>query len=338
MHMKKTIFTLLSFFLSFAAFSFSKEFKFTDYTLTAYYSREVQPGDAVFVRLIIDTKDKKLIKSLEESSGETAKLSIFRLNDDKTPAQKATAKSDFYGIERKAGKKMIHSVLLTGAAISTWAKSGDYSAEITYSAFGKSENTISLPFKIIEKEFVSETIPLNAKNTAIRTDTSPERKAQIESLNKILGTKNYDAVFETSRFEPPTQATRRTSFFGDRRVFAYSDGKSSTTLHYGIDYGVPTGTEIRSSGKGKVVMAEDRISTGWSVVVEHLPGLYSLYYHMSKLNVEVGQTVDRGELLGLSGATGLATGPHLHWEVRLNWEAVSPDFFVSDFTFEKESK
>ena len=78
-------------------------------------------------------------------------------------------------------------------------------------------------------------------------------------------------------------------------------------------------------------MAENRISTGWSVCIEHLPGLYSLYYHMSKLNVEVGQIVEKGKLLGLSGSTGLATGPHLHWEVRLNIEAVNPDFFTEDF-------
>ena len=84
-------------------------------------------------------------------------------------------------------------------------------------------------------------------------------------------------------------------------------------------------------------MAEDRISTGWSVCIEHLPGLYSIFYHMSELKGEKGQTVNTGDLIGLSGATGLATGPHLHWEVRLNWEAVSPDFFTTDFAFEKES-
>ena len=58
---------------------------------------------------------------------------------------------------------------------------------------------------------------------------------------------------------------------------------------------------------------------------------------MSELKVHVGQMINSGELIGLSGATGLATGPHLHWEIRLNWEAVSPDFFLTDFTFEKES-
>lgn len=79
-------------------------------------------------------------------------------------------------------------------------------------------------------------------------------------------------------------------------------------------------------------MAENRISTGWSVVIEHLPGLYSLYYHMSSLNVKENDYVKAGEKIGLSGSTGLATGPHLHWEVRLNMAAVKPEFFMQDFT------
>ena len=77
-------------------------------------------------------------------------------------------------------------------------------------------------------------------------------------------------------------------------------------------------------------MAENRISTGWSIVIEHLPGVYSLYYHMDSLTVEKGDMVKQGTLIGYSGATGLATGPHLHWEVRVNGNAVNPDFFVSD--------
>lgn len=72
--------------------------------------------------------------------------------------------------------------------------------------------------------------------------------------------------------------------------------------------------------------------TGWSVVIEHLPGLYSLYYHLKSLNVKENDYVKAGEKIGLSGSTGLATGPHLHWEVRLNMAALKPEFFMQDFT------
>jgi murein DD-endopeptidase MepM/ murein hydrolase activator NlpD len=90
---------------------------------------------------------------------------------------------------------------------------------------------------------------------------------------------------------------------------------------------------VFAAGAGRVALAENRISTGWSVVIEHLPGLYSLYYHMDSLAVKAGQMVKQGEEIGKSGATGLATGPHLHWEMRLNGSPVNPDMFLGDFSF-----
>ena len=143
-------------------------------------------------------------------------------------------------------------------------------------------------------------------------------------------------VYALGKMKVPTTSTRYTSYFGDRRTYAYTNGKSSTSIHHGNDYGVPTGTPINSCAAGRVVMAEDRISTGYSVVIEHLPGLYSLYYHLSELLVKEGDMIKQGELIGKSGATGLATGPHLHWEMRLNGASVRPEFFLSNFTFEQE--
>lgn len=314
------------------AFSESKRIEYEDFTFTAFYRQNLQPGDPVFLRLEFETYKKKFIKKFKANFIEAGNLEVYRLLDEGKLAEKATAKSKFYNIEKNVEKKHVKSVLLTAVPLSTWAKLGDYVAKIEFVAFER-RGVVEIPFKICEKEFISETIPLNASNTKIRTNTSSERMDQIKRLNAILDTKNYDAVYETSSFAPPTPATRRTSFFGDRRVFAYSNGKSSTSLHYGIDYGVPSGSEVRSCGRGRVVMAEDRITTGWSVCIEHLPGLYSLYYHMSQLDVQLGQMVEKGELLGLSGATGLATGPHLHWEIRLNMEAINPDFMTEDFAF-----
>jgi len=92
---------------------------------------------------------------------------------------------------------------------------------------------------------------------------------------------------------------------------------------------VPTGTEVRACAAGKVVLARNRIVTGNSVVIEHLPGLYSLYYHMDSINVPEGIIVEASYPLGMSGSTGLATGPHLHWEIRVSTESADPDAFLA---------
>jgi murein DD-endopeptidase MepM/ murein hydrolase activator NlpD len=73
-----------------------------------------------------------------------------------------------------------------------------------------------------------------------------------------------------------------------------------------------------------VALVVDRELTGITVVLEHAPGVYSVYFHLSRVMVEAGQTVDAGAVIALSGATGLVTGPHLHWEFRVDGVSVDP--------------
>jgi murein DD-endopeptidase MepM/ murein hydrolase activator NlpD len=135
-------------------------------------------------------------------------------------------------------------------------------------------------------------------------------------------------VFSIDAFVPPVTSTRRTSFYGDRRIYEYVNGRTDTTIHAGIDYGVPTGTRVMACAAGRVVLARERIVTGNTVVLEHLPGLYSLYYHMNSITVSENSIVEAGAILGESGSTGLATGPHLHWEIRVSTEYADPDAFL----------
>ncbi|WP_393075418.1 LysM peptidoglycan-binding domain-containing M23 family metallopeptidase [Streptomyces sp. LN704] len=90
----------------------------------------------------------------------------------------------------------------------------------------------------------------------------------------------------------------------------------SSGYHTGVDFVVPTGTTIRSVAAGTVVSAGWGGAYGNQVVVQHADGRYSQYAHMSALSVSAGQTVTAGQQLGLSGATGNVTGPHLHFEIR----------------------
>jgi len=185
-----------------------------------------------------------------------------------------------------------------------------------------------LPFAIDEREFRSETIPLNQANTDLRTVPDPQKTAESNQLWAIIS-RTGSEIYSTEPFLPPVTSTRRTSAYGSRRVYEYADGKTDTTIHAGVDCGVPTGTEVMACAAGKVVLARARIVTGNTVILEHLPGLYSLYYHMDNIAVNEGDLVGAGAFLGESGSTGLATGPHLHWEIRVSTENADPDAFLS---------
>jgi murein DD-endopeptidase MepM/ murein hydrolase activator NlpD len=185
-----------------------------------------------------------------------------------------------------------------------------------------------LPFTIGSREFRSETIPLNQENTDLRTVPDPQKTAESELLWAILS-RTGTGIYSGDQFVPPVSSTRRTSSYGSRRVYEYANGKSDTTIHAGVDYGVPTGTEVLACAAGKVVLARNRIVTGNTVILEHLPGLYSLYYHMDSIAVSEETVVEAKTILGESGSTGLATGPHLHWEIRVSGENADPDAFLS---------
>lgn len=310
---KKLIFSL---FLCLFAYSLltarNAHYSCDSYGLAITYTDEVSSGDAV----IFSMKVTERTKSLTTETG-TSSIKLIRNSTGKSPGDSplfvvSQSPLAFYG----------------SIPLSTYLEPGTFSLIVTYTVTDGTKMEFSLPVIVDEKEFYEEIIPLNSKNTAIKTDNSPERAAQIDKLNEILDTTNPDAVYLDGPFTFPVTSTRRTAFFGDRRTYKYSNGKKETSLHYGIDFGVPEGTEVSACGNGKVVLAEWRNSTGWSIVIEHMPGLYSLYYHLSKMLVSEGDMVTQGQKIALSGSTGLATGPHLHWEVRLFMNAINPDQLV----------
>ncbi len=298
----------------------SLNLKAKNYTATLKYNQTFYPGDPIAVRLTLQGKRK-----VKKFAGKSESVVYYT---SAAKPEKKIRKARMYFVPSKAGTDDLFVLLPS----STYLEAGEYLLNADFTAFCSEPESFCVKINCLPKDFVTETIALGPRNTKIKTDTSPERSDQIKRLNKILETTNSDSIYAFEAYTAPTPATRRTSFFADRRTFTYSTGGSTTNLHYGIDYGIKTGNEVRACGRGKVVMAEDRVSTGWSICIEHLPGLYSLYYHMSELKVNVGDMVEEQQLIGLSGATGLATGPHLHWEMRLYMEAVNPDYFVTDFT------
>jgi murein DD-endopeptidase MepM/ murein hydrolase activator NlpD len=94
--------------------------------------------------------------------------------------------------------------------------------------------------------------------------------------------------------------------------------------HAGADLRANTGTPIYAANRGRVVLAKDLFYSGNAVFIDHGLGLYSTYLHLSEIKVAPGTIVERGALIGLAGATGRVTGPHLHWGVRIIDARVDP--------------
>jgi murein DD-endopeptidase MepM/ murein hydrolase activator NlpD len=120
-------------------------------------------------------------------------------------------------------------------------------------------------------------------------------------------------------FLEPTKGTV-TGRFGSRRVI---NGQHKRP-HSGEDIAAPQGTPVLAINKGTVVATVDHFFSGKGVIIDHGVGLFSMYFHLSKIDVQPGQALNKGDALGKVGATGRATGPHLHWGIRLNGARVNP--------------
>jgi murein DD-endopeptidase MepM/ murein hydrolase activator NlpD len=321
MHLKRSLKKSVAFILLALSISFCsariRVSKGPEFYFMADYKEISAPGDIVYLSISIG----KLPDGTLKLPG-SPHMKLIRNSTGKSPGE-----TDLFLVKKDSG------VFYGAIPLSSWLEKGDFTLVYTYSDSNGATHSENYNITVNPKEFLNEDIPLNATNTAIRTDTSSTKAAQIDRLNEVLFTVNSNANYYEGLFIQPVDTTRRTSFFGDRRTYVYNTGTRSVSEHYGIDFGVPTGTPVKACGSGKVVLAENRVSTGWSIVIEHLPGLYSLYYHMDSLIASEGDIVKQGDVIGKSGATGLATGPHLHWEIRLNGSAVNPDFFKENLLF-----
>ncbi|RTR26673.1 M23 family metallopeptidase [Deinococcus radiophilus] len=151
----------------------------------------------------------------------------------------------------------------------------------------------------------------------------PGRAAETAAVEKA-----YELRTPPAWTEPFAQAIaggRRSSGFGQPRR---ETAGAKINYHYGMDYSAPKGTRVQAVNLGRVVLAATYPVRGGLVVIDHGAGLLSLYFHLSKIDVSVGQSVSRGQKVGEVGSTGYSTGPHLHLEMRLRGEAVDPARWV----------
>lgn len=112
--------------------------------------------------------------------------------------------------------------------------------------------------------------------------------------------------------------------FGVRRFF---NGEPRLP-HAGLDVAVARGTPIKASAQGEVLAVDEYFFNGRTIFVDHGNGLITMYCHLDRIDVKPGETVSKGQPIGLAGSTGRASGPHLHWSVVLNGAMVDPELFI----------
>lgn len=184
----------------------------------------------------------------------------------------------------------------------------------------------ALPFAVGSKHYREQRITL--KNTR-QVNPLPE---DLKRINREL----EEQTTAYRSFSPGTPSNLvldkpvngpLSSPFGLRRFF---NGEERNP-HAGLDFAVPAGTPIKTPAAGKVILIGDYFFNGNTVFVDHGQGFISMFCHMSKIDVRLGQQLARGAVVGRVGSTGRATGPHMHWNVSLNDTRVDPAIFIGAF-------
>lgn len=190
-----------------------------------------------------------------------------------------------------------------------------------------SQGKRKLEFQVRTKKYKSQHIKLKNKSH-VNPDPAQTRRFEREYKEQIQAYENFRTVGPSNvSLDKPVNG-RISSPFGLRRFF---NGEERNP-HSGLDFAVPAGTPVKAPADGVVTIVADYFFNGKTIFIDHGQGFISMYCHLSGFQVDVGQEVGRGQVIGQVGATGRATGPHLHWNISLNNTRVDPAIFINAFT------
>ena len=198
------------------------------------------------------------------------------------------------------------------------------SAALIYQVAGEA---VSHTFNIIDKAYTEQHITLQNQEMV---NPNPKQLARIREESqrqRALYLRYSDAPAPTSGFIQPLQG-RISSLFGHRRFF---NGQPRNP-HSGLDIAAPSGTEISAPAAGEVTLVDDLYYNGKTIFLDHGQGLVTMYCHLSASLITEGERVEQGDVIGLVGATGRVTGPHLHWSVSLNGYRVDPQSMMAELS------
>lgn len=179
-------------------------------------------------------------------------------------------------------------------------------------------SSLSAPLEVVEPGFTIHALTLDKKYVepprSVEKRIADDHQAFVVAFSRPFAPPLFQTGFDWPRRAPTSGR------FGDQRVL---NGKKPS-VHYGLDITGPRGAPVAASNDGVVAIARNAYLSGNTVVIWHGAGIYTAYFHLDRMAVKTGERVARGEVIGALGATGRATGPHLHWGVKVDGLYIDP--------------
>ncbi len=200
-----------------------------------------------------------------------------------------------------------------------------YTLKLDVALADGAQASADINLNIVSGNYALETIQLLEDRTGLLEASVEDAEMQI--LRQVMSRFTPERYF-IGMFRLPSQADV-SSTFGNTR--SYNGGEFSR-IHSGTDFGAVPGTPIMAPAAGQVVLADTLNVRGVATVLDHGWGIYSGYWHQTERNVQLGDMVQLGQVIGTVGNTGRVSGPHLHWEIWVNGVPVDPmQWIVTDF-------
>jgi murein DD-endopeptidase MepM/ murein hydrolase activator NlpD len=195
---------------------------------------------------------------------------------------------------------------------------------------GEQAKQLSFNVLVAKEKFTVEHLTLPKDKVDLDEKAASRWKAEQEQVKQSLAENSRLKLWHSNFVEPVNG--KRTGIFGSVRIM---NGQPRNP-HNGEDIGAPLGAEVAATNDGIVRITVDHIFSGKGVFIDHGLGFYTMYFHLSEVLVKDGDLVTAGQIIGKVGATGRATGPHLHWGVKLNGARVNP-YSLLDLPFKNGS-
>ncbi len=243
--------------------------------------------------------------------GEVRRLS-FSYPGDRSEL-KVFCKGAFYPSHLKNGKRVLY-----------YAESY-FSQEKKIQCFlGKNvkESELVVELTTVLKKYPEERLLVDKKRVTLSKKDQTRVYIEQQFLNEKYAASPERPLFEEGFLIPIDSSV--TSIYGTRRIF----NNHKKTQHLGTDYRAPIGDPIKASNNGRVVVSRDLFYTGKTIIIDHGLNIFTVYGHLSDIKFNEGEEIKKGQILGLSGATGRVTGPHLHWGVKVNNNYIEGDSLV----------